>query len=77
MVELTAIKFREGEQFLATIIPLEGKMQVEDLAALLELKTTVSIKEAIKAKKIKHHKVGGKTIVDLESFWAKTAREEW
>jgi hypothetical protein len=41
------------------------------------LKTTVSIKEAIKTKKIKHHKVGGKTIVDLENFWAKTAREEW
>lgn len=72
MVELNAIVLKEGEKLIGVVLPESGKMQAEDLASLINLKTTSAVKDVIKRKSIKSHKVGGKTIVDLKSFWEKT-----
>lgn len=64
----------EKEELLAVVIPLEGKMLADDLAVLIKLKTTSAIKSIVVKKQVKHHKIGGKTVVDLEDFWKKTVR---
>jgi len=73
MAEL-AIKVQKGEDLLAVVFPLEGKMQVDDLAVLLRIKSVSTLKKLITQRKIGFHKMGGKWVVDLSDFWAKTVQ---
>jgi|GEM_PF-5970530 len=72
---MKSIKIGKDEQLLGILFPAEGKIPADDLAALLGLKTKSAVMDIIKRKGIKHHRVGGKTIIDLESFWGATEQE--
>jgi hypothetical protein len=47
-------------------------MPVEDLCALLNIKTMDTVKKIIRERLIMHHKIGYKWVVDLGDFWVKT-----
>ena len=77
MVELSAIKVLKEdhkEQIIGLVLPAEGKMLVEDLCGLINVKSMGTVKAIIKAKNIEYHKVGYKWIIDLADFWAKTTQ---
>ena len=71
-MELNAIKLRENEHLLGIVLPAAGKMPVEDLCALLNIKTLDTVKKIIREKQIMHHKIGYKWVIDLADFWVKT-----
>ena len=64
----------EDEKLIGLVFPLEGKMLVEDLCTLLNIKTTSTIKKVIKDKNITYHRVAQRWIVDIKDFWKKTER---
>ena len=70
-MELNAIKLSENENLLGIVLPEEGKMPVEDLCALLNIKTMKTVKKMVQEKKISYHKIGGKWVIDLADFWSK------
>lgn len=72
-MELNAIKLNDNERLLGLVLPADGKMPVEDLCALLNIKSLDTVKKLVREKQIMHHKIGHKWVVDLEDFWVKTA----
>ena len=72
IMELNAVKLSEGEHLVGVLLPTEGKMLVEDVCALLNIKSATNMRMFIRERGIAHHKVGRKMVVDLKDMWAKT-----
>jgi hypothetical protein len=49
-------------------------MPIEDLCALLNIKSYATVKKIVRERKIQHHKIGHKWVIDLADFWGKTAQ---
>jgi excisionase family DNA binding protein len=55
-------------------LPVKGKIPVEDLCTLLNIKSHATVKKLVREKQIRHHKIGHKWVIDLADFWGKTAQ---
>ncbi|RLI18106.1 hypothetical protein DRO54_10570 [Candidatus Bathyarchaeota archaeon] len=63
----------ENGQLIAVVMPLQGKILIEDLGNMLRVAET-TMKKIVKQRGIKHSYIGQKWVVDLEDFWSKTER---
>ena len=63
----------EHGQLIAVVMPLQGKILIEDLGNMLRV-TENTMKKIVKQHGIKHSYIGQKWVVDLEDFWSKTER---
>lgn len=61
-----------------TLLPEEGKLLIEYLCELLEIRRVETLKRFIINHKIVHYIIAGKWIIELSSFWEKSlnAKEE-
>jgi hypothetical protein len=71
---LSAVVLKGGERLAGLVLPVKGKIPVEDLCALLNIKSHATVKKLLRDKQIRYHKIGHKWVVDLEDLWGKTAQ---